>query len=143
MNVWGWLTGGAKSAEKGLDAIINTGDALFYTKEEQAADTMEFVTKRQELWLKMQELINKESTPRSVNRRIVAWGVIFISIFITIYLMVVATVEYFVVGQVVLVLMLLDMIVALKWPIALVSVIVFYFGPHGLSALMSGFGAKK
>ena len=131
MNLWGWITGGARSAEKGLDAIINTGDALFFTNEEKS----EFDLKRQEAWLELQKTLSNESSYRSVNRRVVAWAVMFMSAFLTLITIILAILEKLVFGPSGVTQVVIDIVIGYKWPWAFTGVIVFYFGPHLVSAM--------
>lgn len=120
------FTGGAIPTEKVADALINTGDALFFTSEEKS----EFDMKRQELWLELQKSLGNESTPRSVNRRVVAWTVLYMMAALT-----VACIVFRAVGAVDLAVYTVDTAVKFYWPWAFCGVIVFYFGPHMLSSL--------
>ena len=63
-NFFGWLMGGAKSAEKMVDAVINTGDKLVYTDEERA----EARAKTREWFLQYL----KATQPQNVSRRLIA-----------------------------------------------------------------------
>lgn len=36
MGIMSWITGGSKASEKAVEAVINTGDALFFTDEEKS-----------------------------------------------------------------------------------------------------------
>ena len=56
-----------KSAEKALDALVKTGDALMFTDEEKA----HFRQKQMELHLEIQKQIAQESAPTAISRRVV------------------------------------------------------------------------
>lgn len=126
MSFFSWITGGAKSADKVIDGIINTGDAMFYTDEEKS----EFTIKRQELWLELQKTLGSESSSRSVNRRVVAWAVILMTAFLTL-----SSIVAYAFGFVELAQYIKDIAVEYKWPWAFCGVIVFYFGTHMISGL--------
>lgn len=126
MNFFKWITGGANSADKVIDGIVKTGDALFFTSEEKS----DFDLKRQDLWLELQKTLANESTPRSINRRIVAWSVIFMSIILTVTCIVF---KFF--GMDELARYTQETAIGFKWDWAFCGVIVFYFGTHMMSAL--------
>lgn len=120
------FTGGAVSPDKIADTIVSTGDALFFTSEERS----ESEQKRFETWLDLQKTLAKECTPRSVNRRVVAWTVMFMMAALT-----VACIVFRAVGAVELSDYTVDTAVKFYWPWAFCGVIVFYFGPHMMSSL--------
>lgn len=126
MNIVGWLTGGAKSTDKVIDGIINTGDKMFYTEEEKT----EFDLNRQQLWLEAQKVLVNESSYRAVNRRVVAWSVIIMTTLLTLL-----TVSSYKMGGVEFAMFIKQTAVDFNWPWAFFGVIGFYFGPHLLSSL--------
>lgn len=126
MGILSWLKGGDSTPDKVADALINTGDALFFTSQEKS----EFDARRQQQWLDLQRILADESSPRSVNRRVVAWSVIFMSMALTFAC---PTFKYF--GLDDLAQYTTETAVAFNWPWAFVAVIVFYFGTHVLGAL--------
>jgi len=69
MNILSFLKG-PKTVEKVLDAAIKGADALILTDEER----IQYNQKSTELYLKQIELVNKESSPTSLSRRVIAWG---------------------------------------------------------------------
>lgn len=62
--MFGWLFGESSSAKKTVDAVINTGDALFYTDEEKAQDSKLY----RDWYLKYLEA----TQPQNVARRLIA-----------------------------------------------------------------------
>jgi hypothetical protein len=125
MGIRTWVTGGSNTADKIIDSIVKTGDALFYTKAERS----EFDMQRQALWLELQKTLADESSPRSVNRRVVAWAVILMTSFMTIMCLAAAAL-----GAHEFCANVIATATAFKWDWAFCGVIVFYFGTHMLSA---------
>ena len=121
-----WITGGSKAADKVIDGIVNTGDALFFTSEEKS----EFDMKRQELWLELQKTLGSESSPRSVNRRVVAWTVMLMTASLTLL-----CILFNAIGKPELADYVQEVTVQFKWPWAFCGVIVFYFGTHLVGAI--------
>ena len=72
MSIFSWFTSGGAQVEKITDAVINTGDALFYTDEEKSATA----EKQRELYFKFLELARDENSIKSITRRILAFAVI-------------------------------------------------------------------
>ena len=64
MNIFGWLFGGSKAAEKTIDGIYNGVDKLVWTDEEKSDASREGF----KLWLKYQEA----TQPQNVARRALA-----------------------------------------------------------------------
>lgn len=62
--MFGWLFGESSSAKKTVDAVINTGDALFYTDEEKAEDSKIY----RDWYLKYLEA----TQPQNIARRLIA-----------------------------------------------------------------------
>ena len=63
----GWLFGNSASVEKAVDAVINTGDALFFTDEEKSVASQKILDWKIEY--------AKATQNQSVSRRIIAVGV--------------------------------------------------------------------
>ena len=72
MSIFSWFTSGGAQVEKITDAVIYTGDALFYTAEEKSATA----EKQRELYFKFLELSRDENSIKSITRRILAFAVI-------------------------------------------------------------------
>lgn len=113
-------------AEGGLDLA----DKAFYTDQEKA----EFRMKKADMWLRMSEMVSKQSAPTAISRRIIAWSVIGMVVFDLL------------VGTTLLLLdmhFILDKFLALNdtlgIDVAFPMVIGFYFGPHIFAAM----GNKK
>lgn len=123
------FTGGAVNPDKVTDALINTGDAIWFTSEEKS----EASQKRFETWLELQKALANESTPRSVNRRVLAWTVLFMMAVLTL-----ACIAFQGLGRTDMADYTIRLIVELKWGWAFCGVIIFYFGPHMLSTLSGG-----
>ena len=121
MKLFSWLTGGAKSADTILSGMVNGIDALVYTDEEKAIAGAE----NQKVWLEIQKVVANESTPRSINRRVVAWSVVGMVSLITILSMVLI-----VMGEKDLAAEIVKVADALGWPYAFIAVLIFYFGNH-------------
>jgi uncharacterized membrane protein YhaH (DUF805 family) len=68
MGILDWITGGGRTADKIVDAAINTGDALFFTDEEKSQANM----KRLEWTL----AYLKTTSGQNVARRLIAIGVV-------------------------------------------------------------------
>ena len=87
MSLFGWFQKGGAQVDKITDAVINSGDALFYTEEEKAEAAQE----RQRLYFKFLELSRDENSIKSITRRIIAFAVIgqwllFLNICVGLYL---------------------------------------------------------
>jgi hypothetical protein len=68
MNPFTWLMSGGKMAEKAADAVINTGDALFFTEEEKSVAS----AKKLDWALKYLQT----TSGQNLARRVVAFGVV-------------------------------------------------------------------
>lgn len=121
MSVFSWLTGGAKSADTVLSGMVNGIDALVFTEEEKVV----YVAEAQKVWLDTQKALAEETSPRSVNRRWVAWSVIGVTSLITI-----TSVVLIILGHKDIAAEVVSVADAFWWGEAFVSVIVFYFGNH-------------
>jgi hypothetical protein len=132
MSLFGWLTGGAKSADKVLSGMVKGIDVLVLTKEEK----VQYTAKAQDVWLETQKVLSQESSPRSINRRIVAWAVIAETTLITITCMILIISGYKDLAE-----EIVKVATAFWWGEAFVSVIVFYFGNHIVTKL-SNMGDK-
>lgn len=75
MGFFGKLLGTDKAVDI-ADKTISTGltliDNAFYTDEEKAANKQVMIN----AWMKAHELISKETSPKSISRRVVAWSII-------------------------------------------------------------------
>jgi len=67
--MWGWLLGNNKAVEKVADAVISTGDALFFTDEEKSVASQKI--------LDWKIAYAKATQGQSISRRIIAIGVTF------------------------------------------------------------------
>jgi len=65
--MWDWLIGTPKNVEKAVDAVINTGDALFFTDEEKSVASQKILDWKIEY--------AKATQGQSIARRIIAVGV--------------------------------------------------------------------
>ena len=80
-----WITAllGAPKIVSTVADTVKSGvgmlDNAFYTKQEKAENAI----KMQGVWLKIQEVIANENSIRSVTRRILAWGIICLFLFLT------------------------------------------------------------
>lgn len=75
MGILGQLLGTDKAmdiADKTVSGGLTLLDNAFYTDEEKAAHKEALINS----WMKVQELINKESSPKSISRRVIAWSII-------------------------------------------------------------------
>lgn len=127
----GWLS---VFSPKSADEVIKNGmkaiDAVFFTDEEKAVHQAKVF----DAWIRAQEAINSETTPRSINRRYVAWSIVLmISTFAT-STMIMAMYGFDDKART-----LIEVAEAYNLGFAFVSVIMFYFGTHALSLL----GGKK
>ena len=120
------LMGGSSAPEKILDSTISGLDKIYYSKEEQADDRKEAAKN----WLEVQKTVATQSTPTSVSRRIVAWGVLGLVWFEVVVCTVLAILEM--VEELKLVLEIAA-VFQIGW--AFCTVIVFYFGPHLISSM--------
>lgn len=127
----GWLSVfKPQTADKIIDNGMKALDAVFYTDQEKA----EYQAKIFDAWIKAQEAINSETTPRSINRRYVAWSIVLmISTFAT-STMIMAMYGFDEKAR-----LLIEVAEAYDLGFAFISVIMFYFGTHALSLL----GGKK
>lgn len=77
MNPLAWIMGGGKTAEKAVDAVINTGDALVFTKEEQSVASQ----KKLDWLLKYQQATGAQSVARRMIACMVvlAWFIILLA----------------------------------------------------------------
>ena len=65
--MFGWLFGNSGAADKALDAVVKTGDALFYTDEEKAVANQKILDFKIEY--------AKHTQNQSVSRRIITVAV--------------------------------------------------------------------
>lgn len=71
MSMLDWFTSGGKAVEKVTDAVINSGDALFFTDQEKA----EYSAKRADMYYKFLELSRDESSIKSITRRVLVFAI--------------------------------------------------------------------
>jgi hypothetical protein len=72
MGLFSWFQKGGEQVDKITDAVVKSGDALFYTAEEKE----ENAAKRRDLYFKFLELSRDENSIKSVTRRVLAFTVI-------------------------------------------------------------------
>ena len=121
--------------DKALDTIntiaeggISLADNAFYTDQEKA----DFRVKQGNMWLKMNEIVAKQSSPTSISRRVIAWAIIAMtvfSLFVGTCLILLGRTE-----------MLNDFLALLDnigLSMAFPLVMGFYFGPHIFSSFKS------
>jgi hypothetical protein len=124
MSFFGKLLGSDKAldvVDKGLNGGMRILDAAFYTDQEKAENKAQMT----KVWIELQQLIGKESSPTSISRRIIAWAVIGTSILT------------FCCGLILIgfdandrLNILIEWTQAMKMDWAFVGVIGFYFGAH-------------
>ncbi|WP_445362061.1 hypothetical protein ACJJIQ_00075 (plasmid) [Microbulbifer sp. ANSA003] len=83
MSFWSRLWGSEKALEKGADALIKTGDALFYTAEEKAQDSDQRNTQVREFLLQW----IKSTSGQNIARRLIA--IAFSAVYLLLVLVVV------------------------------------------------------
>jgi hypothetical protein len=112
------LAGNSSILSKAVSGI----DMLVFTEEEQK----QYAVKQQELYLKLEEQVNKQSTPRALSRR-------YIALLIVIPYMSLAT------GTCIAALVADNLTIAAEILATLMlpftSVILFYYGTQGISTL--------
>ena len=133
MSIFDWF-GGGKEAVETVDKMFTAGvsgiDALIYTDEERSVANAKLL----DAWIDLQKTLAAEKSDRSINRRLVAWAVVLNTmLFADIALVLALTSRTDIIDLIVKVAQAFH----LDW--AFSAVIVFYFGPHLLSAL----GVKK
>jgi len=131
--------------DKALDIVQDTAkstfgiiDNAFYTDQEKTQDGIAAKNKATELWLDSQALIIKQSSGTSVSRRIIAWSVISIVIFMLLQVSLAAWlvpkgyISATDSDAIIASLMSFADKFSIGW--AFVGVIVFYFGAHVMEA---------
>jgi len=113
------LMGAGDNVSKLVDAGIEGVDKLILTDEE-----------RVDLWLKAQKIMLEETSPRSINRRYVAWSIISL-----VWLCVVVSIVLACMGE-------NDKVLAIKGIAdsyligeGFIAIIIFYFGTHVIGAM--------
>lgn len=114
MNIIDKLLGTGKAVEKGIDLISKAGDAAFYTKEEKA----NMVSKLYDSYL-----------PRSLSRRFVA------IVIVGIYAVAFFSGLLFACRSKDPLSAIIELAIALKLGILILSVVFFYFGYYGLEKM--------
>jgi len=128
MNILGFLG----TSNKAMDALVKGGDALVFTKEERAV----FDQKKAEIWLETQRVVNEQSTPTSISRRVVAMTVLGPFIFLLIGSAIISAFGVFLdftPGKALAIAALADHWKTLavdNFGFAVSTVVVFYYGPH-------------
>ncbi|WP_444905332.1 hypothetical protein ACJJIU_22170 (plasmid) [Microbulbifer sp. CnH-101-E] len=84
MSFWSRLWGSEKALEKGADALIKTGDALFYTAEEKAQDSDQRNAQVREFLLQW----IKSTSGQNIARRLIA--IAFSAVYLLLVLLVAA-----------------------------------------------------
>jgi hypothetical protein len=137
MGLWNWITGASTSANKVVDTACNVVDnavagvdKMFYTDEEKAKAKKEMIAQ----YLEYVQSTLKETSIRSVTRRVVALGVIGVWLFL-----ILVSVAGFFLQETSMVQFILALLDRMTFPVS--SVIVFYFGPYMLSYLTKGFSS--
>ena len=91
MGFWGLFSKSDKAVDTGLDLIKRAADgidALFYTAEEKAGDAMERAKLKMDYAKLNHEFVKStlnESSTRSYTRRVMAWSVTGLGMFLTLY----------------------------------------------------------
>ena len=128
-----WLASGPNAAQKVLDAGISGIDKIWYTDEEKA-DARQKLT---DDWIKLQPILQQETTVRSVTRRMLA--LLFCISYILILFAGVLLLLMSVNEKAVLLFDVADG--KLGWIVA--SVIVFYFGPTMIGRAFENYRASQ
>lgn len=130
--MWGFL-GRLFGTSKGMDTalgmvdktvggIISGLDVAFYTKEEKAKDIATMVFKLQD-----------QFTPRAISRRIIAF--MFASVFCCAFIVALIFTCF---QKFAIVKAIIELVIAFKLPIIILSIIVFYFGYYGWKQIKGG-----
>lgn len=130
-----------KAVNTGLDLVKRGADgidAIFYTDEEKAAtaiDRTKLKLKAGEQVIEFVKMTNNENSTRSVTRRLIAWAVIGLNIFLTLYYVFISTLAVIWTSRNEQLVWLADRIIeALKyWGTATATIVVFYFGYYAVS----------
>jgi hypothetical protein len=110
-------------AKSGMDMLDNA----FYTDQERA----ETKGRIMDTWLSTQKLIAEQSTPTAISRRIIAWGVLSLVWLAVAVGMAVILMD----GNIDKINGIIGLLDSMQIGWAFVSIIVFYFGPHIMSAI--------
>lgn len=120
------LISGGQNAGKLLDAGIAGFDKLILTEEEKLDARREMAN----LWMETQKVLQNETSPRSMNRRYVAWSIISL-----VWLCVVVSIVLACMGE-------NDKVLAIKGIAdsyligeGFIAIIIFYFGTHVIGAM--------
>jgi hypothetical protein len=120
MGLFPWSSDNTTSA---LDIVEKTGDALFFTDEEKAAGRI----KRQEIYLKLQEIVARQNTVMAKTRRMFALSTLWVFLGC-----VVASGAFAGLGEMDIAKALLDLAGVLVWLVAMFAA--FYVGPDAVAS---------
>lgn len=120
------LLGVGGNAGKLLDAGIAGFDKLILTEEEKLDASREMA----KLWLDTQKVLQNETSPRSMNRRYVAWSIISL-----VWLCVVVSIVLACMGENEKVAAIQSIAEAYLIGEGFIAIIVFYFGTHVIGAM--------
>lgn len=120
MGIFPWSKDNTTDA---LSIIERTGDVLFYTPEEKAAGRV----KRQELYLKLQEIVARQNTVMAKTRRMFALSTLWVFLGSVMASGVCATL-----GEMEKAKALLDLAGVLVWLVAMFAA--FYVGPDAVAS---------
>lgn len=134
MGLLSWLSAGGKAAENVADLIPQAAsgiDALFFTDEEKSQAS----AKAMDVWLEYQKMSQQHGSARSITRRLLAcyWFIIFGTTFLL-------AISFACTGDMGTVKRIISVVQAFYAAQIMLSIVIFYFGPHMLSYL--GFGKK-
>ncbi len=113
-------------ADKTLSSGMNLLDEAFHTDQEKSEQAALLYAN----WVEAQKLIATQASPTAISRRIIAWGVVslvWITALVSIFIIVVSSNQAKVDA-------LVSLLVALQIGWAFCTIIIFYFGPHLISA---------
>lgn len=147
----GLFTGSSTAVDSGLE-IVKKGmdgvDSFFYTDQEKAQTSLErakLKLKAHEGFIKFMQLAQGENTKRSITRRIIAWAIIGLNIFLTLYYVFICSLAVIWTSRnEQLVWLAARIIEALKyWGTATAAVVTFYFGYYAVSNVVEKWNAHK
>lgn len=134
MGLFSWFTTSEKAVDTGLDLLKMGAEGignLYFSEEEKS----EASAKTLAMWLAYQEMSQAQGSARSLTRRYLAcyWFMVFGSTFML-------AIGFACAGDVGTVNRIIDVVAAFYAAQIMLSIVVFYFGPHMLSYL--GIGKK-
>ena len=135
MGLLSWFTTSEKAVDTGLDLVKSAAsgiDVLFFTDEEKS----QAAAKTLDMWLAYQKMSQAQGSARSLTRRYLAcyWFMVFGTTFML-------AIGFACAGDVGTVKRIIDVVAAFYAAQIMLSIVVFYFGPHMLAYL--GIGKKK